>query len=85
MDAISYTDFRQDPQTYMDKAVQDCEPFIITREHKENVVLLSLNEYNSLNETAYLLSSEANARHLQNSIAQYKNGKVKAMELCEYD
>jgi antitoxin YefM len=69
----------------MDKVVDDCEPFIITREQKENVVLISLDEYNSMNETLYLQSNEANARHLNNSMAQYKAGKVKLMELCEND
>jgi len=76
MNAIAYTDLRQNLKTYMDKVVQDCVPVIITRKNKDNVVLISIAEYNSLVETNYLLSNEANAEHLKKSITQHKSGKV---------
>ena len=53
---------------------------IITRKNNENLVLLSIDEYNSLMETSYLLSNEANAEHLKKSIAQYAAGKTKKRE-----
>ena len=81
MDAITYSALRQNLKTYMDKVVQDNDPLIITRKNNENVVLLSISEYNSLMETNYLLSNEANAEHLKRSIAQHKAGKVKTREL----
>ena len=81
MDAITYTDLRQNLKTYMDKVVQNCDPLIITRKNNENVVLVSVNEYNSLVETNYLLSTEANAEHLKKSIAQHRSGKMKTREL----
>jgi antitoxin YefM len=65
----------------MDRVFQDNDSLIITRKNNENVVLLSVEEYNSLQETNYLLSNEANAEHLKKSIAQHKNGKIKAREL----
>ena len=83
MDAITYTDLRQNLKTYMDKVVQNCDPLIITRKNNENVVLVSVNEYNSLVETNYLLSNEANAEHLKKSMAQHKAGKMKTRELYE--
>jgi antitoxin YefM len=83
MDAITYTDLRQNLKTYMDKVFQDRDPLIITRKNNENVVLLSIDDYNSLMETNYLMSNKANAEHLQKSIAQHKSGKVKSRELCE--
>jgi antitoxin YefM len=85
MNAITYTDLRQNLKTYMDKVIQDNDPLIITRKNKENVVLISVDEYNSLLETNYLLSNEANAEHLKKSIAQHKSGKTKSEKLFEVD
>jgi len=85
MNAITYTDLRQNLKTYMDKVIQDNDPLIITRKNKENVVLISVDEYNSLLETNYLLSNEANAEHLKKSIAQHKSGKTKPGKLFEVD
>jgi antitoxin YefM len=69
----------------MDKVIQDNDPLIITRKNKENVVLISIDEYNSLLETNYLLSNEANAEHLKKSIAQHKAGKIERRELFEVE
>jgi len=81
MNAVTYTDLRQNLKTYMDKVVQDRDPVIITRKNNENIVLLSINEYNSLLETNYLLSNKSNAEHLKKSITQHKTGKIKTREL----
>jgi len=83
MDAVTYTDLRQNLKTYMDKVVVDCVPLTITRKNNENVVLLSVEEYNSLVETNYLLSNEANAEHLKKSIAQHRSGKIKSRKLYQ--
>ncbi|MCL1929152.1 MAG: type II toxin-antitoxin system prevent-host-death family antitoxin [Treponema sp.] len=83
MNAITYTDLRQNLKTYMDKVIQDNDPLIITRKNNENLVLISIDEYNSLTETNYLLSNQANAEHLKKSIAQYKSGKIKTRKLYE--
>ena len=81
MDAITYTDLRQNLKTYMDKVIQNSDPLIITRKNKENIVLMSVAEYNSLVETNYLLSNKANAEHLKKSISQHKSGKAKIRKL----
>ncbi len=83
MDAVSYSDLRQNLKSYLDKVYNDHDPLIITRKNNENVVLVSMDEYNSLIETNYLLSNEANAAHLKKSIAQYNSGKAKRRELLE--
>ena len=83
MDAITYTDLRQNMKTYMDRVIQDHDPLIITRKNNENVVLISVDEYNSLIETNYLLSNEANVEHLKKSIAQHKSGRIKTRALCK--
>ncbi|MDR1302065.1 MAG: type II toxin-antitoxin system prevent-host-death family antitoxin [Treponema sp.] len=83
MDAITYTNLRQNLKAYMDKVFNDHDLLIITRKNNENVVLMSIDEYNSLMETNYLLSSKANAEHLQNSINQHKAGRIKERKLYE--
>jgi antitoxin YefM len=67
----------------MDKVYSDHDPLIITRKNNENLVLLSVDEYNSLMETSYLLSNEVNVEHLKTSIAQYIAGKTKKRELLK--
>ena len=83
MNAITYTDLRRNMKTYMDKVTQDCDSLIVTRKNQENVVLLSIAEYNGLMETNYLLSNDANAEHLKKSITQHKSGKIKTRKLYE--
>jgi len=83
MDAITYTDLRQNLKTYMDKVIQDRYPLIITRKNNENVVLISVDEYNSLVETNYLLSNKANSEHLKKSITQHRSGRIKTRKLYE--
>ena len=83
MEAVAYTSLKQDLNVYMDKVIQNQDSLIITRENNMNVVLISVDEYNSLIETNYLLSNEANVRHLGKSITQHKMGKTILRELCE--
>ena len=85
MNAVTYTDLRQNLNTYMDKVIDDNDSIIITRENRENVVLISFDEYSSLLETNYLLSSEANAEHLNKSITQHRSGNIKTKELYEVE
>ena len=83
MDVITYSDLRRNLKTYMDKVYYDYEPLMIARKNSENLVLLSVHEYNSLVETDYLLRNEANAAHLKNSIEQHRNGNLHSHELLE--
>lgn len=81
MDAVSYSSLRQNLKSFMDKVYHDHDPLIITRKNNENLVLLSIDEYNSLMETNYLLGNDANAEHLKKSIAQYIQGNAMKREL----
>ncbi len=83
MNAINYTTLRKTLKMQLDKVYQDHEPLIITRKNDENVVMLSLEDYNSLIETQYLLSSENNAAHLMKSLASAYTGNSIAKELIE--
>jgi antitoxin YefM len=75
MNAISYTAARENLASTMDKVCSDHSPVIITRNRDQSVVMLSLEDYESLEETAYLLRSPANAKRLLESINALESGK----------
>lgn len=83
MQAIAYTTVRQNFAKTMDKVCHDHSPVIVTRKSgSESVVIISLEDYESLQETAYLLRSPQNAIRLLASIAQLDAGEglEKALE-----
>ena len=83
MDAISCTAARANLAKTMKQVCEDHSPVIITRKSEDPVVMLSLEDYRAMEETAYLLRSPANARHLLESIAELEAGKGKERELME--
>lgn len=83
MDAISYTAARANLAKTMEKVCNDHAPMIITRKSEAPVVMISLEDYHAMEETAYLLRSPANARHLLESIAELESGKGEEKDLLE--
>lgn len=83
MDAITYSAARANLASTMDRVCNDHEPLIITRNGEQSVVMLSLEDYQSLEETAYLLRSPANARRLLSAAAQLAAGKGTERDLSE--
>ncbi|MBU0657094.1 MAG: type II toxin-antitoxin system prevent-host-death family antitoxin [Gammaproteobacteria bacterium] len=83
MNAISYTAVRADLAKTMDRVCEDHEPIIITRNREQAVVMISLEDYKAMEETAYLLRSPANARRLLESIAELEQGQGQVRELQE--
>jgi len=83
MKAISYTAARQNLAKTMDSVCKDHAPIIVTRKVSESVVIISLEDYSALEETAYLLRSPKNARRLVESIAQLESGQGTERELAE--
>lgn len=83
MKAITYTSARENLAATMDKVCEDRDPVIITRKREQAVVMMSLEEFEALEETAYLLRSPANARRLLESIHQLEQGGGSAKELIE--
>ena len=75
MDAISYTAARENLASTMDRVCSDHAPVIITRNRDQAVVMLSLEDYESLEETAYLLRSPANAKRLLEAVHALETGK----------
>ncbi len=83
MDAISYTSARANLASTMAKVCDDHAPVIITRKSASPVVMMSLEDYQAMEETTYLLRSPANARRLLESIAELEAGKGTERELIE--
>lgn len=83
MNAITYTAVRANLASAMDRVCNDHEPLIITRNGERSVVMLSLEDYKSLEETAYLLRTPANAKRLLAAVAQLQSGKGVERKLAE--
>lgn len=75
MNAISYTAARENLASTMDKVCEDHAPIIITRNRDQAVVMMSLQDYEALEETAYLLKNPKNAKRIMSAIAQLDAGK----------
>ena len=83
MDVISYSAARAKLADTMDRVCEDHEPMIITRNGQQSVVVMSLDDYKSLEETSYLLRSPKNARRLLESIADLEAGNGVSKSLTE--
>jgi len=83
MNAVNYSDLRRNLKSYMDKVYEEREPLIVTRKNNENVVVMSIDQYNSLLETNYLLGTEANAQHLLESLRDARAGRTEEHELVD--
>jgi antitoxin YefM len=83
MDSLSFSETRANLKAVMDKVVADRAPVAVTRQRGEGVVMISQSEWNSIEETLYLLSSPANARILLEAIAELDAGKGEEHELIE--
>ncbi|HDZ90064.1 MAG: type II toxin-antitoxin system prevent-host-death family antitoxin [Deltaproteobacteria bacterium] len=83
MEAITYTAARQNLAKTMERVCKDHAPVIVTRKTSNSVVIMSLEDYEALEETAYLLRSPKNTRRLIESIVQLENDKGTEKELLE--
>jgi len=80
MTSVTYTQARAKFKSYCDEACDNAVPIIVERNRGEDVVIVSRQEYESLQETAYLLQSPANAKRLEQSLKDVDVGRV-----MEYD
>ncbi|WP_338849957.1 type II toxin-antitoxin system prevent-host-death family antitoxin [Massilia sp. W12] len=83
MNVLTFSEARASLKTAMDQVCTDHTPTVITRVNGEHVVMLSLADFNSMEETIYLLSSPNNASRLMESIAQHRAGAAKQRELIQ--
>ena len=82
METVNYTDFRSNLKHWFDKVVNNVSDIIIKRKNGKDLVLISLDEYNSLKETTYLLTGK-NRDILLNAIKELEAGKGVQKDLIE--
>jgi antitoxin YefM len=83
MDAITYTAARANLARTMDRVCGDHEPLIITRNGEQSVVMMSLEDFKALEETAYLLRVPQNAKRLLEALASLEAGRGRERSLAE--
>jgi len=83
MKAITYTDARANLARTIDTVCDDHEPVIITKKNERAVVMMSLDDYEALQETAYLLRSPTNARRVMEAIDELEAGGGRERSLAE--
>ena len=83
MDAVTTCLASQNLDFLIDKVIANGEPTILCNDKGNCAVLIALDEFNSWQETLYLLSNPANAEHLRKSIREAEEGKLKERELTE--
>ncbi len=83
MNAVTINEAKANLERLIEQVISDVEPTIICTDAGQQIVLLPIDEFNSWQETLYLLSNPFNAEHLRQSIAEAKMGKTKERELIE--
>ena len=83
MQAISYTEARSNFAAMLDKVNDDHAPLMITRQRGKAAVLISLDDYEALDETAYLTRNPANAKALRDAIARLDRGEGKVVSMAK--
>ena len=83
MEITTYSNFRQHLKSFLDKVMESNTPLYVKRTKGEDVVVLSKSDYESMEETLYLLSSEKNRTHLVESIKQAEKGEVEKVKMEE--
>jgi antitoxin YefM len=83
MDVLNYSETRANLKEVMDRVVEDRTPVIVSRKRGEAVVMVSLADWNAMEETLHLLSSPANAARLAEAVAQLDAGEGAERGLIE--
>ncbi len=83
MNTISYSSFRNNLAGVLDQVNNDHQAVIITRQNKAPAVVISLDDFKSYEETAYLMASPKNAKRLTDSINEIESGNVEIHNLID--
>jgi len=83
MEITTYSNFRQNLKSFLDSVLKTRSPLFVTRSKGEDVVVLSKSDYESMEETLYLLSSPKNAKRLAQGISEFEQGKGIKKELID--
>ena len=85
MHTETFSSARKNLASTMDYVVSNHTPVTITKQNKEPVVMISLEDYRAIQETAYLMQSRANADRLNRAIDELESGRGVRKELIEDD
>ena len=85
MNVINFSDARKNLKKVLDQVSDDPDYTLITRRDSEDAIVMSINTFNSFQETFHLLKTPANAEHLSKSIEQFYGGQVKEHGLLDED
>lgn len=83
MRVVNFSEARNNLKSVLDQVSNDADVTIITRRDSDDAVVMSLETFNSFQETFHLLRSPANAAHLTKSIEQFKSGKIHERKLID--
>ena len=83
MDTLSYSAFRNQLAGVLDKVNDDHKPVMITRQNGKPAIVMSVEDFQSYEETAYLMASPTNAERLNQAITEVENGETLKKELIE--
>ena len=83
MRVVNYTEFRANMAESLNAVSNDHEIVVVSRSKGKNVVVMSLEDYNSMQETMYLNSTKANRKQLEDAIAEMNSGKFTKRKLIE--
>lgn len=80
MRTANYTELRKNLSAYLDSVIDDCETVVINRDGNDAVVMISLEEYNAIKETAYLLQSPAMIGAIRKGVEDFEKGRTVAQQ-----
>jgi antitoxin YefM len=83
MNSITVNEAKENLDRIIERVMTDAEPTVLGSDNGDQIVLISLDQFNSWKETVYLLSSPANAAHLRKSLDQANAGQIEEKELIE--
>ena len=83
MRTANYTELRNNLKSYLDGVVNDSEPLLVHRAGNESVVIISLDEYNSIKETEYIMKSPAMMEVIREGEKEMKEGKGRSVDIDE--
>lgn len=83
MKTVNYSELRQNLKSNLDMVSEDSDILIVHRSKGKSVVMMSLDDFNSLQETQHLLGTKNNRERLLNAVDDVENGKVSEKELLK--
>lgn len=83
MNSITVNEAKENLDRIIERFMTDAEPTVLRSDNGDQIVLISLDQFNSWKETVYLLSSPANVAHLRKSLDEATAGQIEEKELIE--